>query len=100
MNLFIIGKLKWTTDDNLHVRETELDYLESPVNTILHHSLKPHLHALKKSARHSQFSTCKGIGPKCNVAPVLKILGVPRLPPGGAKNLACRADFFSACKWV
>ena len=32
MNLFIIGKLKWTTDDNLHVRETELDYLESPVN--------------------------------------------------------------------
>ena len=32
---------------------------------------------------HSQFLTCKRIGPKCNVAPVLKILGVPRLPPGG-----------------
>ena len=27
---------------------------------------------------------CKRIGPKCNVAPVLKILGVPRLPPGGS----------------
>ena len=38
-NLFIIGKLKWTTDDNLHVRETELDYLHLPVNTVLHHSL-------------------------------------------------------------
>ena len=60
-------------------------------------------------ARHSQFSTCKRIGPKCNVAPVLKILGVPRLPPGGslgtgkqsrddAKNLACRADFLNF-KW-
>ena len=50
--------------------------------------LKPHLHALKNwhgtpnfwhladdfKARHSQFSTCKRIGPKCNVAPVLKIL--------------------------
>ena len=35
-------------------------------------------------AQHSQFSTCKGIGPKCNVAPVLKILGVPRLPSGGS----------------
>ena len=35
-------------------------------------------------ARHSQFSMCKRIGPKCNVALVLKILGVPRLPPGGA----------------
>ena len=60
-------------------------------------SLKPRLHALKSrhgkpnfwhcaddlKARHSQFSTCKRIGPKCNVAPVLKILGVPRLPPGG-----------------
>ena len=45
---------------------------------------KPHLQALKKSARHSQFSTSKRIGPKCNVAPVLKILGVPRLPPGGS----------------
>ena len=61
---------------------------------------KPHLHALKKSARHgtpnfwhcaedfkarhSQFSTCKCIGPTCNVAPVLKILGVTRLPPGGS----------------
>ena len=29
-------------------------------------------------ARHSQFLTCKCMGPKCNVAPVLKILGVPR----------------------
>ena len=63
-------------------------------------TLKPHLHALKKSALHatpnfrhraddfkarlSQFSMCKRIGPKCNVALVLKILGVPRLPPGGA----------------
>ena len=60
-------------------------------------SLKPHLHALKKSARHakflapwwrfaqhSQFSMCKRIGPKCNVAPVLKILGVLRLPPRGS----------------
>ena len=35
-------------------------------------------------ARHPQFSTCKRIGTKCNVAPVLKILGVPRLPPGGS----------------
>ena len=24
------------------------------------------------------------MGPKCNVAPVLKILGVPRLPPRGS----------------
>ena len=60
--------------------------------------LKPHLHALKNrqgapnfwhcaddfKARHSQFSTCKRIGPTCNVAPVLKILGVPRLPPRGS----------------
>ena len=51
-------------------------------------SLKPRLHALKSrhgkpnfwhcaddlKARDSQFSTCKRIGPKCNVAPVLKIL--------------------------
>ena len=35
-------------------------------------------------ARQSQFSTCKRVGPKCNMAPVLKILGVPRLPPGGS----------------
>ena len=35
-------------------------------------------------ARHSQFSTCKRIGPKCNVAPVLKILRVLRLPPRGS----------------
>ena len=60
--------------------------------------LKPHLHALKNQhgtpnfwhraddfkVRPSQFSTCKRIGPKSNVAPVLKILGVPRLPPGGS----------------
>ena len=57
-----------------------------------------HLHALKNqhgtpnfwyraddfNAQHSQFSMCKRIGPKCNVAPELKILGVPRLPPGGS----------------
>ena len=35
-------------------------------------------------ARHSQFSTSERIGTKCNVAPVLKILGMPRLPPGGS----------------
>jgi len=35
-------------------------------------------------AQHSQFSMCKRISPTCNVAPVLKILGVPRLPPGGS----------------
>ena len=60
--------------------------------------LKPHLHALRKrydtpnfwhradnfKARHSQFGSCKRIGPKCNVVPVPKILGVPRLPPGGS----------------
>ena len=28
--------------------------------------------------------TCKRIGPTCSVAPVLKILGVPRLPPRGS----------------
>ena len=62
--------------------------------------LKPHLQALKNrhgtpnfwtragdfKARHSQFSTCKRIGSKCNVAPVLKILGVPRLPQGGKRG--------------
>ena len=61
-------------------------------------TLKPHLHALKKrhgtpnfwhraddfKARYSQFWSCKRIGPKCNVAPVPKILGVPRPPPGGS----------------
>ena len=61
-------------------------------------SSKPHLQALKNrygmpnfwyhandfKARHSQFLTCKCIGPKCNLAPVLKILGVPRLLPGGS----------------
>ena len=61
--------------------------------------LKPHLHALKNQhgtpnvwhraddfkAWHSQFSTCKRIGPKCNVlAPVLKILWVLRLPSEGS----------------
>ena len=35
-------------------------------------------------ARHSQFSTCKRIGRRCNVAPVLKTLGLPRLPLGGS----------------
>ena len=63
--------------------------------------LKPHLHALKNrhctpsfwhcaddlKARHSLFSTCKCIGPKCNVAPVLKISGVPRLSPGGTLGM-------------
>ena len=63
-----------------------------------HQNLKPHLHALKNrhgtpnfwhraddfKAQHSQFSTCKRVGPKCNVAPVSKILGVPRLPPRGS----------------
>ena len=45
--------------------------------------LKLHLHALKKLAQHSQLSTFKRIGPKCSLAPALKILGVTRLPPGG-----------------
>ena len=66
-------------------------------------TLKPHLHALKKSARHSQFSTCKRIGPKCNVAPVLKILGVPRLPPGGSLGTGKRGTvpkiWRAVCKW-
>ena len=35
-------------------------------------------HADDFKAQHSQFSTCKRIGPRCGVAPVLKILGVPR----------------------
>ena len=35
-------------------------------------------------AQHSQFSMFIRIGPKCNVAPVLKILRVPGLPPGGS----------------
>ena len=62
------------------------------------HFLKPHLHALKIGhgtpnfwyraddfkARHPQLLTCKHSGTKCNVAPVPKILGVPRLPPGGS----------------
>ena len=49
------------------------------------------------------------MGPKCNVAPVLKILGVPRLPPGGSLGTGKRGTvpkiwravpiFFSACKW-
>ena len=59
-------------------------------------TLKPHLHASKNrhgtpnswrcaddfQAWHSQFSTCKCITSKCNVAPVTKILEVPILPPG------------------
>ena len=54
-------------------------------------SFKPHLHTLRNrhgtpnfrhraddfKARHSQFSTCKRIGAKCNVAQVL-------LPPRGS----------------
>ena len=35
-------------------------------------------------AQHSQFPTCKRIGPTCNVAPALKILGVLRLRPGAS----------------
>ena len=35
--------------------------------------LKLHLHALKKLAQHSQLSTFKRIGPKCSLAPALKI---------------------------
>ena len=42
------------------------------------------------TARHSQFSTRKRIGPKCNVAPVLKILGVLRLPLGGSLGMGKR----------
>ena len=35
--------------------------------------------------RHgTQILTCERSGPTCNVAPVLKILGVPRLPPRGS----------------
>ena len=63
-----------------------------------HQNLKPHLNALKNrhgtpnswhraddfKARHSQFSTCKRVGPKCNLAPVAITLEVPRLPPGGS----------------
>ena len=45
-------------------------------------------HADDFKARHSQFLTCKRIGPTCNVAPVLKILGVPILPPGGCLGTA------------
>jgi len=84
--------------------------------------LKPHLHALKNrhgtpnfwhraddfKARHSQFSTCKRIGPKCNVASVLKILGVLRRPPEGSLGTGQQGTvpkfgvpcwFFSTCKW-
>ena len=63
-------------------------------------------------ARHSQFSTCKRIGPTCNVAPVLRILGCreylpevvsevvsARVNDARCQNLACRNEFFSACKW-
>ena len=80
---------------------------------------KPHLHVLKKSAqhanfwhraddftaRHSQFSTCKHIGPKCNVAPVLKVLGVPRPEVVSVRVNEVRCQkfgmlccFFSTCK--
>ena len=61
------------------------------------------------TARHSQFSTCKPIGPKFNVAPVLKILGVLRLPPGGSLGMGKRGTvpkiwwavlIFSTCKLV
>ena len=41
-------------------------------------------------ALHSHFSMCKRIGPKCNVALVRKILGVPRLPPGGSLGTSQR----------
>ena len=78
---------------------------------------KLHLHVLKNrhgtpnfwhraddfKARHSQFWTCK-----CNVAPVLKILGVPRLPPrvvsarvneARCQKFGAPCWFFSTCKW-
>ena len=51
---------------------------------------------------------CKCNGLKCNVAPVLKILGLPRLPPGGSLGTGKRGTlpkigvpcrFFSMCKW-
>ena len=45
---------------------------QTPVLTILRHGTP-------------KFSTCKRIGPKCNVAPVLKILVVPR-PLGTGKR--------------
>ena len=68
--------------------------------------LKPPLHALKKIGTARQifgtvltilrngtpnFRRVKRIGPKCNVAPVLKILGVPRLPPGGSLGTGKRS---------
>ena len=49
------------------------------------------------------------IGPKCNVAPVVKILGVLRLPPGGSLGMGkrgtvpkiwCAVLIFSTCKLV
>ena len=72
-----------------------------PASPRIFELLKRHLHARAKKigtactpnfwhraddfkARHSQFSTSERIGTKCNVAPVLKILGMPRLPPGGS----------------
>ena len=69
-----------------------------------HQNLKPHLHALKTrhgtpnfwhraddfKARHSQFSTCKHVGPKCNLAPVPKILGVPRLLSARINEAPCQ----------
>ena len=61
-----------------------LYYLARPTKTAMLRRLNFWHRADDFKARHSQFSTCKRIGPTCNVAPVLKILGVPRLPSGGS----------------
>ena len=84
--------------------------------------LKPHLHALKNrhgmpnfwhraddlKARHSLFSTCKCIGPKCNVAPVLKFQGCrdyhKEVVSAWVNKARCQKFgvlcwFFSTCKW-
>lgn len=60
-------------------------------------------------APHSQFSTCKRIDPKPNVAPGLKIFGVPRLHLAEVvsarvnealcQNFGVLRRFLSACKW-
>ena len=80
---------------------------------VYRNTLKPHLHALNFwhraddfKAWHSQFSTCKRIGPTFNVAPLLKILGVPTLPPRGSLSTGkqgtvpkiwCVVPIFLAC---
>ena len=83
-----------------------MDLMSPPPGISNEWSLTPHLHALKNwhgtpnvwhraddfKARHSQFSTCKRIGPKCNVAPLLKFLGVQRLLPGGSLGTGKRLE--------